>query len=111
MMSSTIVRWLKTCLQEAGINIDILNPTQLGEQPVLRLPGQGSQYQIFYRLQIGPLKLHSKNFITEFLKTVLNPHFGKLYCLQLLQTYMLILRQSLLKCNRACNACMLLGIR
>jgi len=57
---STIARWLKTCLQEAELTRRSLNPLQLEEQPVLRLPSQESQYQLFYKCQITPLKLQSK---------------------------------------------------
>ena len=89
--SRTIVRWLKTCLQDAGIDTGSLKPIQSEEQPVPKLLGRGLQWQIFYRQQTG--------FIIDYLRTAANLPSGKLYCPQLLQTYMLVLRWSLLKCN------------
>ena len=97
--SCTIARWLKTCLQDAGIDTGIFNAHSVRGQPVLKLLGQGLQCQIFYRQQTGPLKVPSRGFTIDYQRTATNPLLGKPYCPQLLQTYMLILRRSLPKCN------------
>ena len=93
--SSSIARWLKTCLSESGIDTGIFKAHSVRGASSSTAAASGWTY---CKLQIGLLRELLRNSTTAQLRT--NPLMLRQFCpLLRLQTYMLILRRSLPKCN------------
>ena len=99
-VSSTIARWLKSFMAEAGIDISIFKAHSVEGHCAPLLWGLELQPRIFWMLQTGHQKAPSKDFIVESLKRMTKPLLVLQFChLIHLQTIHVDMELSLPKCN------------